>query len=109
MNKTTIAEGIDVIQGFEMDLPSHRLTWLLTPLSAQFLNGRNPNMLPFPRRLTSPWMTEGLQWTFSIRDLASICPYGNNHIFWSGFASTGDFTRTIILGFSNYFTHLVHL
>ena len=31
-----------------MDLPSHRLTWLPTLLSAQFLNSRNPNMSPFP-------------------------------------------------------------
>ena len=100
---------MDGTQGFDMDLPSHRLTWLPTLLSAQFLNGRNPNMSPFPRRPTSPWITEGLQWIFSIRDWASICPYGNNHIFWNGFASPGAFTRTIILGFSNYFIHFVHL
>lgn len=92
-----------------MDLSSHRLTWLPTLLSAQFLNSRNPNMSPFPRRPTSPWITEGLQWTFSIRDWASICLYGNNHIFWNGFASPGAFTRTIILGFSNYFIYFVHL
>ena len=109
MNKITIVEGMDGTQGFDMDLPSHRLTWLPTLLSAQFLNGRNPNMSPFPRRPTSPWITEGLQWIFSIRDWASVCPYGNNHIFWNGFASPGAFTRTIILGFSNYFIHFVHL
>ena len=95
--------------GFDVDLSSHRLTWLPTLLSAQFLNSRNPNMSPFPRRPTSPWITEGLQWTFSIRDWASICLYGNNHIFWNGFASPSAFTRAIILGFSNYFIHFVHL
>ena len=48
MNKTAIVEGMDVMQGFDMDLPSHGLTWLPTLLSAQFLNSRNPNMSPFP-------------------------------------------------------------
>lgn len=34
MNETAIVEGMDVIQGFDGDLPSHRLTWLPTLLSA---------------------------------------------------------------------------
>lgn len=47
VNKIAI-EGMGVMQGFNLGLPSLRLTWLPTLLSAQFLNSRNPNMSPFP-------------------------------------------------------------
>ena len=66
-----------------------------------------------PQYVTISWGDQQVlgwwrDWTSSIREWASIYPYGNNHIFWNGLAFPGAFTSTTILGFSNYFIHFVH-
>lgn len=106
MNETAIAGWDDVIQGFDVDLPSHRLTYNNTVECPIFL-------IVEPQCVTVSlgdqqvlgWQRDYIFGPFLSGTGHHLSSYGNNHIFWNGFASLVLFTRTIILGFSDYFIY----